>query len=114
MASISEDTDEETPLQIGLNGVATFIGIVGLSIAVSVLAVLLGRYFSGNTTDPNGSVQFVAGRTAASHAVKAQDQLTKLRGQLQLPVLIQLLCAGINRQFNFLLMLGCSLWLSLR
>ncbi|KAG4145763.1 hypothetical protein ERO13_D05G114200v2 [Gossypium hirsutum] len=41
MASISEDTGEETPLQVRLNGVATFIGIVGLSVAVSVLVVLL-------------------------------------------------------------------------
>ncbi|KAE8674057.1 Calcium-transporting ATPase 8, plasma membrane-type [Hibiscus syriacus] len=44
MASISEDTGEETPLQVRLNGVATFIGIVGLSVAVSVLAVLLARF----------------------------------------------------------------------
>ncbi|CAN6918989.1 unnamed protein product, partial [Brassica oleracea] len=29
MASISEDTGEETPLQVRLNGLATFIGIVG-------------------------------------------------------------------------------------
>ena len=43
MASISDDTGEETPLQVRLNGVATFIGIVGLAVAVSVLAVLLGR-----------------------------------------------------------------------
>ncbi|PPR88882.1 hypothetical protein GOBAR_AA31802 [Gossypium barbadense] len=43
MASISEDTGEETPLQVRLNGVATFIGIVGLSVAVSVLVVLLAR-----------------------------------------------------------------------
>lgn len=43
MASISEDTGEETPLQVRLNGVATFIGTVGLSVAVLVLAVLLAR-----------------------------------------------------------------------
>lgn len=70
MASISEDTGEETPLQVfqkpslfnilifgnlilvfssyalhqvRLNGVATFIGVVGLSVAFSVLAVLLVR-----------------------------------------------------------------------
>lgn len=29
--------------QVRLNGVATFIGIVGLTVAVFVLAVLLGR-----------------------------------------------------------------------
>ncbi|CAL5210477.1 unnamed protein product [Lathyrus oleraceus] len=69
MASISEDTGEETPLQVRLNGVATFIGIVGLSVAVLVLAVLLGRYFSGHTNDLDGNPEFVAGRTAISHAV---------------------------------------------
>ncbi|CAA6670351.1 unnamed protein product [Spirodela intermedia] len=44
MASISEDTGEETPLQVRLNGVATFIGIVGLSVAFVVLIVLFARY----------------------------------------------------------------------
>ena len=34
MASISEDNEEETPLQVRLNGVATFIGKVGLTVAV--------------------------------------------------------------------------------
>lgn len=77
MASISEDTGEETPLQVSfledrlleymfsisclspfidvmfillsgfsqvrLNGVATFIGIVGLTVAFAVLVVLLAR-----------------------------------------------------------------------
>ncbi|RYR50829.1 hypothetical protein Ahy_A07g037432 isoform D [Arachis hypogaea] len=69
MASISEDNGEETPLQVRLNGVATFVGIVGLTVAVSVLAVLLGRYFSGNTKDVDGQVQFVAGKTSISDAV---------------------------------------------
>ncbi|KHN31858.1 Calcium-transporting ATPase 9, plasma membrane-type [Glycine soja] len=69
MASISEDTGEETPLQVRLNGVATFIGIVGLTVAVCVLAVLLGRYFSGHSKDLDGKVQFVAGETSISKAV---------------------------------------------
>ncbi|TKY47978.1 Calcium-transporting ATPase 9 [Spatholobus suberectus] len=69
MASISEDTGEETPLQVRLNGVATFVGIVGLTVAVSVLAVLLGRYFSGHTKDLDEKVQFVAGQTSASKVV---------------------------------------------
>ncbi|BAS77262.1 Os02g0176700 [Oryza sativa Japonica Group] len=43
MASISEDNNEETPLQVRLNGVATFIGIVGLSVAAMVLIVLVAR-----------------------------------------------------------------------
>ncbi|CAK9225427.1 unnamed protein product [Sphagnum troendelagicum] len=45
MASISEDTGEETPLQVRLNGVATFIGKVGLSVAVLVFLILFIRYF---------------------------------------------------------------------
>ncbi|XP_012076078.1 calcium-transporting ATPase 9, plasma membrane-type isoform X2 [Jatropha curcas] len=69
MASISEDTGEETPLQVRLNGVATFIGIVGLTVAVSVLAVLLIRYFTGNTRNSNGEVQFIRGHTKIGEAV---------------------------------------------
>ncbi|RHN76633.1 putative calcium-transporting ATPase [Medicago truncatula] len=59
MATISEDTGEETPLQVRLNGVATFVGIVGLTVAIAVLVILLGRYFSGHTTGSDGKVQFV-------------------------------------------------------
>ncbi|KAB5551959.1 hypothetical protein DKX38_009270 [Salix brachista] len=69
MASISEDTGEETPLQVRLNGVATFIGIVGLTVALLVLIVLLVRYFTGHTKDFDGTPQFKAGKTKASTAV---------------------------------------------
>jgi len=69
MASISEDTGEETPLQVRLNGVATFIGIVGLSVAVFVLIVLLVRYFTGHSKNPDGSTQYVRGVTSASNVV---------------------------------------------
>ncbi|XP_008789606.2 calcium-transporting ATPase 5, plasma membrane-type-like [Phoenix dactylifera] len=69
MASISEDTGEETPLQVRLNGVATFIGIAGLSVAAVVLAVLLVRYFTGHTKNPDGSVQFIKGQTSVKAAV---------------------------------------------
>ncbi|KAJ1433430.1 P-type ATPase [Sesbania bispinosa] len=69
MASISEDTGEETPLQVRLNGVATFIGIAGLSVAAIVLIVLLARYFSGHTKNPDGSVQFIAGKTRVGDAI---------------------------------------------
>ncbi|CAD6344121.1 unnamed protein product [Miscanthus lutarioriparius] len=62
MASISEDSGEETPLQVRLNGVATFIGMVGLSVALAVLVVLLARYFTGHTYNPDGSVQYVKGK----------------------------------------------------
>ncbi|CAL5333405.1 unnamed protein product [Camellia sinensis] len=69
MASISEDTGEETPLQVRLNGVATFIGFVGLSVAVLVLVVLLIRYFTGHTKNADGTVPFKAGRTKFSTAI---------------------------------------------
>ncbi|KAM7477868.1 hypothetical protein LguiA_026081 [Lonicera macranthoides] len=69
MASISEDNGEETPLQVRLNGVATFIGIVGLVVALVVLVVLMIRYFTGNTRNPDGSVQFRAGTTSVGTAI---------------------------------------------
>uniref|UniRef100_A0A5B6ZJN7 Calcium-transporting ATPase n=4 Tax=Davidia involucrata TaxID=16924 RepID=A0A5B6ZJN7_DAVIN len=69
MASISEDTGEETPLQVRLNGVATFIGFVGLSVASVVLVVLFIRYFTGHSKNPDGSVQFRAGKTKFSDAI---------------------------------------------
>ncbi|KAL4568638.1 hypothetical protein LXL04_024253 [Taraxacum kok-saghyz] len=61
MTSISEDNGEETPLQynfwyVRLNGVATFIGIVGLVVAVSVLVILLVRFFTGHTEDNEGRI----------------------------------------------------------
>ncbi|KAL0552124.1 hypothetical protein IC582_011221 [Cucumis melo] len=69
MASISEDNGEETPLQVRLNGVATLIGIVGLTVAFAVLVVLLARYFTGHSKNPDGSRQFIAGQTKVGRAV---------------------------------------------
>ncbi|GLU10550.1 hypothetical protein SLE2022_273430 [Rubroshorea leprosula] len=69
MANISEDTGEETPLQVRLNGVATFIGFVGLSVAFAVLVVLLVRYFTGHSKNADGTVQFTAGKTKVGAAV---------------------------------------------
>ncbi|KAE8660295.1 Calcium-transporting ATPase 8, plasma membrane-type [Hibiscus syriacus] len=69
MSNLSEDNGEETPLQVRLNGVATFIGFVGLSVAFAVLIILLVRYFTGHTEDPNGRKEFVAGKTSVGRAV---------------------------------------------
>ncbi|XP_059637474.1 calcium-transporting ATPase 10, plasma membrane-type-like [Cornus florida] len=69
MASISEDSGEETPLQVRLNGVATFIGIVGLAVAFLVLVVLFVRYFTGHTKNPDGSVPFTPGQTKFGDAI---------------------------------------------
>ncbi|OAE26040.1 hypothetical protein AXG93_4601s1410 [Marchantia polymorpha subsp. ruderalis] len=49
MATLSEDTDESTPLQERLDSLATTIGKIGLSIAVIVFVVLLIRFLA--TTD---------------------------------------------------------------
>ncbi|GAA0144967.1 primary active transporter [Lithospermum erythrorhizon] len=64
MASISEDNGGETPLQVRLNGVATFVGIVGVSVATSVLVILLARFFTGHSKNQNGTPQFVRGQTS--------------------------------------------------
>ncbi|KAG8647926.1 calcium-transporting ATPase 10, plasma membrane-type isoform X2 [Manihot esculenta] len=68
MASVSEDTGEETSIQVRLNGVATFIGIVGVAGAFGVLVVLLTRFFTGHTKNPDGSIQFKPGKTSANDA----------------------------------------------
>ncbi|XP_057957621.1 calcium-transporting ATPase 2, plasma membrane-type [Malania oleifera] len=46
MATLSEGGDDETPLQVKLNGVATFIGKIGLYFAVVTFAVLVQGLFS--------------------------------------------------------------------
>ncbi|KAL8505286.1 hypothetical protein ACS0TY_016499 [Phlomoides rotata] len=69
MASISEDNGEETPLQVRLNGAATFIGWVGLAVAAVVLIVLVARFFTGHTKDPKGRVEFIAGKTKFGDAI---------------------------------------------
>ncbi|XP_047335151.1 calcium-transporting ATPase 2, plasma membrane-type-like [Impatiens glandulifera] len=46
MATLSEGGDDETPLQVKLNGVATIIGKIGLCFAVVTFAVLVQKLFS--------------------------------------------------------------------
>uniref|UniRef100_A0A2P2MNI2 Calcium-transporting ATPase 10 plasma membrane-type-like isoform X1 n=1 Tax=Rhizophora mucronata TaxID=61149 RepID=A0A2P2MNI2_RHIMU len=75
MASISEDTGEETPLQVRLNGVATFIGIVGLAVAFAVLVVLLVRFFTGHSRSPNGKFRFTAGKTSVGDAINGAVEI---------------------------------------
>ncbi|EOA18057.1 hypothetical protein CARUB_v10006503mg [Capsella rubella] len=69
MASVSEDNGGETPLQVRLNGVATFIGIVGLTVAGVVLFVLVVRYFTGHTKNEKGAPQFIGGKTKFDHVL---------------------------------------------
>ncbi|GLT45270.1 hypothetical protein SLA2020_191110 [Shorea laevis] len=44
METLSEDGQDETPLQVKLNGVATLIGKIGLTVGVLTFVVLTGRF----------------------------------------------------------------------
>lgn len=66
MSSVSRDLDEETPLQRRLNKLTSFIGKVGLLVAVLVLIVLLIRYFTGHTKDENGNRKFNGNKTTTN------------------------------------------------
>ncbi|RWR87968.1 Cation-transporting P-type ATPase [Cinnamomum micranthum f. kanehirae] len=63
MSSISNDSNEQTPLQARLNKLTSYIGKVGLGVAFLVLVVLLVRYFTGNTQDKNGNREFNGKKT---------------------------------------------------
>ncbi|CAO2184162.1 unnamed protein product [Urochloa humidicola] len=70
MATLTEGGDDETPLQVKLNGVATIIGKIGLAFAVVTFAVLTqglfwrklteGSYFSWNGDDALELLEFFA------------------------------------------------------
>jgi len=66
MSSICHDLDEQTPLQARLNKLTSSIGKVGLTVAVLVLAVLMIRYFTGNTRDDNGRKEYIGCQTKFS------------------------------------------------
>ncbi|KAI3914172.1 hypothetical protein MKW92_038113 [Papaver armeniacum] len=51
MATLSEGGDDETPLQVKLNGVATIIGKIGLFFAVVTFAVLVQTLFTRKIRD---------------------------------------------------------------
>ncbi|XP_012072831.1 putative calcium-transporting ATPase 11, plasma membrane-type [Jatropha curcas] len=44
MVTLSETGEDETPLQVKLNGVATIIGKIGLAFAIMTFLVLMGRF----------------------------------------------------------------------
>ncbi|XP_061365574.1 calcium-transporting ATPase 2, plasma membrane-type-like isoform X5 [Gastrolobium bilobum] len=70
MATLSEGGDDETPLQVKLNGVATIIGKIGLFFAVVTFAVLVkglmsrklqqGRFFRWSADDAMELLEFFA------------------------------------------------------
>ncbi|KAG6750637.1 hypothetical protein POTOM_045145 [Populus tomentosa] len=66
MSSISRDLDEQTPLQARLNKLTSYIGKVGLTVAILVLAVMMIRYFTGNTRDDNGRKEYYGRKTKVS------------------------------------------------
>ncbi|XP_044479576.1 putative calcium-transporting ATPase 13, plasma membrane-type [Mangifera indica] len=63
MSSVSRELDEQTPLQFRLNKLTSYIGKIGLAVAVLVLLVMLIRYFTGNTADENGNREFNRGKS---------------------------------------------------
>ncbi|CAI8592882.1 unnamed protein product [Vicia faba] len=71
MSSISNDNDEETPLQTRLNKLTSSIGKGGLAVAFLVLVVLLIRYFTGNTKTDNGVREFNGRKTSFDEVMNA-------------------------------------------
>uniref|UniRef100_A0A7N2MY40 Calcium-transporting ATPase n=1 Tax=Quercus lobata TaxID=97700 RepID=A0A7N2MY40_QUELO len=63
MSSINRDLNEETPLQVRLNKLTSYIGKIGLLVAALVLLVMLIRYFTGNTRDDKGNKEFNGSKT---------------------------------------------------
>ncbi|KAK8589447.1 hypothetical protein V6N13_088290 [Hibiscus sabdariffa] len=63
MSSVRRELDEETPLQARLSKLTSYIGNIGLSVAVFVLLVLLIRYFTGHTKAENGRSKFNGSKT---------------------------------------------------
>ncbi|KAI5649271.1 hypothetical protein M9H77_35276 [Catharanthus roseus] len=71
MSSVNRDNIEKTPLQERLNKLTTAIGKVGLAVAFLVLVVLLVRYFTGNTEDENGNIEYIRGKTKADDVINS-------------------------------------------
>ncbi|XP_020105106.1 putative calcium-transporting ATPase 13, plasma membrane-type [Ananas comosus] len=71
MGTITRETTEPTPLQERLSGLTSSIGKAGIAVAVLVFAVLLTRYFTGNTEDENGQPEFDKRHVSANSVVSA-------------------------------------------
>ena len=63
MSSINTNLNEETPLQMRLNKLTSWIGKIGLLVASLVLVVLFIRYFTGTTKDEHGNREFNGSKT---------------------------------------------------
>lgn len=71
MSSVSRDINEKTPLQERLDKLTSAIGKVGLVVAFLVLVVLLVRYFTGNTKDETGKIEFIRGKTKVDDVINS-------------------------------------------
>ncbi|KAB1202866.1 putative calcium-transporting ATPase 13, plasma membrane-type [Morella rubra] len=71
MGSINREFNEETPLQERLNKLTSYIGKVGLATAALVLAVLFFRYFTRNTRDDTGNMEFNGRKTNIDEVMNA-------------------------------------------
>ncbi|KAG8053982.1 hypothetical protein GUJ93_ZPchr0001g31567 [Zizania palustris] len=58
METLSQGGEDETPLQVKLNGVATIIGKIGLAFAVLTFAVLMARFLLGKANAPGGLLRW--------------------------------------------------------
>ncbi|KAL5656250.1 hypothetical protein ACJX0J_035569, partial [Zea mays] len=58
METLSQGGEDETPLQVKLNGVATIIGKIGLVFAVLTFTVLMARFLVDKAHAPGGLLQW--------------------------------------------------------
>ncbi|XP_060218170.1 putative calcium-transporting ATPase 13, plasma membrane-type [Lycium barbarum] len=65
MCTITDDKNEQTPLQHRLNKLTKYIGNVGLLVAFLVLITLMIRYFTGHSENDSGQKEFVGSKTKA-------------------------------------------------
>ncbi|GJV87881.1 calcium-transporting ATPase 12, plasma membrane-type-like protein [Tanacetum coccineum] len=75
MSSITDDSDEQTPLQSRLNKLTSSIGKVGLAVAFLVLVVMLIRYFTGNTEDEDGNREYNGKRTSTNDILNSVTRI---------------------------------------
>jgi Ca2+-transporting ATPase len=71
MSSISNDSNERTPLQSRLDKLTSSIGKVGLTVASLVLVVMLIRYFTKNTNDENGVGEYKGSKSSTDDVLNA-------------------------------------------
>ncbi|MCD7466371.1 putative calcium-transporting ATPase 13, plasma membrane-type [Datura stramonium] len=62
---LTNDKNEQTPLQHRLNKLTKYIGNVGLLVAFLVLVTLMIRYFTGHTENDIGQKEFIGSKTKA-------------------------------------------------